>query len=135
MLYGIYAIRRRLFAALHDRWEIHFFSDGDSCPTERFLLSLPRADYIRVRDKLQLLESDGVRLRRPTVDKLTGEIWELRLKGGIGQIRLLYFFHHERIVITHGFIKNQSKVPPQEIDRANGFRDRYLASLGKENPP
>ena len=41
---------------------------------------------------------------------------------------MLYFFHgSERAVLTHGFTKQQSAVPDQEIDYAITCCERYEA--------
>lgn len=55
--------------------------------------------------------------------KLTNEIWEFRtLYGGI-QYRLLAFWDKSKatetlVISTHGFVKKRSKVPFNEIQRA-----------------
>jgi phage-related protein len=63
--------------------------------------------------------------------KLTEEIWEFRtLYQGL-QYRLLAFWDkadnaNTLVISTHGFIKKQSKVPEQEIDRAEQQRKKYF---------
>ncbi|MBI3548232.1 MAG: type II toxin-antitoxin system RelE/ParE family toxin [Elusimicrobia bacterium] len=68
---------------------------------------------------LDLLASQGPNLKRPYADVLRDGIRELRVRLGSNQYRALYFFIvGKHIVITHGILKNEDKVPPGEIDRA-----------------
>ena len=88
----------------------------------------PALDYIRSQIKshrskigraLQYLEDLGHLARRPQVDYLGDQIYELRVAIEQHQHRLLYFFHGRSIiVITSGILKNEGKVPPSETDRA-----------------
>jgi phage-related protein len=81
---------------------------------------------------LTMLRERGNALKRPYVDLLRDHIWELRVKCQAGQVRLLYFFFDgHRIIITHGFVKKQSAVPPAEIDRAIAVRAAYYANAKK----
>ena len=63
--------------------------------------------------------------------KLTDEIWEFRtLYQGL-QYRLLAFWDKSSavdtlVVSTHGFVKKQSKVPDQEIEKALQLRTKYF---------
>ncbi|WP_264551552.1 type II toxin-antitoxin system RelE/ParE family toxin [Flavobacterium sp. N2038] len=63
--------------------------------------------------------------------KLTDEIWEFRTLYQGNQYRLLAFWDKTNskntlVVSTHGFIKKQSKVPQNEILRANKIRFNYF---------
>jgi phage-related protein len=63
--------------------------------------------------------------------KLTDDIWEFRTLYEGMQYRLLAFWDKtsttETLVIsTHGFIKKQSKVPNQEIQKAHQSRAKYF---------
>jgi phage-related protein len=63
--------------------------------------------------------------------KLTNNIWELRtLYQGL-QYRILAFWDKTNevntlVICTHGFIKKQSKVPDNEIDKAEKQRTKYF---------
>ncbi len=63
--------------------------------------------------------------------KLTDDIWEFRtLYQGL-QYRLLAFWDktdnaNTLVISTHGFIKKQSKVPDNEIDKAVKQRTKYF---------
>ncbi len=73
---------------------------------------------LKVQDKLivrvELLAEKGYELRRPHADYLEDGIYELRTKIGRGNYRILYFFHDQQAVLSHGFTK-ESRIPPKEI--------------------
>ncbi|HLF45558.1 MAG TPA: type II toxin-antitoxin system RelE/ParE family toxin [Chitinophagaceae bacterium] len=69
--------------------------------------------------------------------KLQKDIWELRIKSGGKQIRLLAFWdktnEQETLVLaTHGFIKKVDKVPSNEIEIAMNIRSKYFESKLKK---
>ena len=43
------------------------------------------------------------------------------------QVRILYFFDGKRVVLTQGFLKKTSAVPPEEIDRAVRRMEDWLS--------
>jgi phage-related protein len=60
----------------------------------------------------------GHELRRPEADYLRDGIYELRIRVGSVNYRLLYFFHGQTVsVIAHGLTKEDS-VPAGDIKRA-----------------
>ena len=68
--------------------------------------------------------------------KLTGEIWEFRtLYQGL-QYRILAFWDktdnsNTLVISTHGFVKKQSKVPDNEISKAESQRKKYFQDKSK----
>jgi phage-related protein len=65
--------------------------------------------------------------------KLENDIWELRVRYGSIQIRLLAFWDKSDnkstlVIATHGFIKKVDKVPENEIERAKNLRNKYFES-------
>ena len=69
--------------------------------------------------------------------KLQQDIWELRVRFGGMQIRLLAFWDKtdgdETLVLaTHGFIKKVDKVPANEIERAINIRAKYFDNKSKK---
>jgi phage-related protein len=68
--------------------------------------------------RIELLRQLGHELRRPTADYLRDGIYELRIRSGKRQIRLLYFFQGRNLaVLAHGFFK-EGRIPKTDIDRA-----------------
>ena len=100
----------------------------------------PALDYIRAQVKghrakigraLHYLEEFGNLARRPQVDYLGKDIYELRVAIDQHQHRLLYFFHGRSIiVVTTGLLKNMGKVPPAEIVHARNCRADWLERFG-----
>ena len=76
----------------------------------------------RIRD----LAREGFKLQPPLAKPLRDKIYELRPKTGRVNYRILYFFHNEKAVITHGLTK-ESEVPERDIEYA--IYCRKLVSL------
>jgi phage-related protein len=89
---------------------------------------LPFHAQARCRARLQLLAEQGPMLRRPAADYLRDGIYELRVKAERRQYRVLYFFHGRvSVVLSHGFHKRRSLVPPIEIERAMERKRAFLS--------
>lgn len=96
----------------------------------------PALDYIRMQAKahkakigraLQYLKELGHLARRPMVDYLGNGLYELRIPADGHQHRVLYFFHERTvIVLTSAFLKNEDKVPPEELARAWRRRTEWI---------
>jgi phage-related protein len=87
----------------------------------------------KVQDKLvvrlERLGELGHELRRPEADYLRDDIHELRVKAQSVNYRVLYFFHgRQMVVLSHGFSKQQAKVPAKEIKTAIRRRDSFQKS-------
>lgn len=89
----------------------------------------------KVQDKcivfIERLEQMGHELRRPTADYLRDGIYELRVKREGINYRILYFFHDNQAIISHGFMKQAGKVPEKEIEIALRSRRKFLANPKK----
>ena len=103
-----------------------------------FLESLERKHYEKI---LYNIRKAQVEHNPELFKKLTDDIWEFRtLYQGL-QYRLLAFWDKTSatdtlVVSTHGFIKKQSKVPENEIEkavknRAKYFENKYLKNKKK----
>ena len=69
--------------------------------------------------------------------KLQKDIWELRIRFGGKQIRLLAFWDktddkQTLVLATHGFVKKVDKVSVNEIERAINIRTKYFESKKKK---
>ena len=109
-------------------FEIVFLDDAFE-----FLNGLEKKHYEKILFNIRKAQVD----RDPELfKKLKDEIWELRtLYQGI-QYRLLAFWdkteaQNTLVISTHGFIKKRSKVPDNEITKANKLRVKYFEE--KEN--
>ena len=110
------------------KWNIEFYSDIDgNCELEKWVMKLKVSQRDKVIAWIDKLQEMGPLLPRPYADILRDGIHELRIKVSSNQVRILYFFVFEsRIVLTHPFYKNVSKVPENEINKAIKIRDEYI---------
>ncbi|OGS21433.1 MAG: hypothetical protein A3J83_08455 [Elusimicrobia bacterium RIFOXYA2_FULL_40_6] len=113
-------------------YEIIFYTNqrGDS-PVDEFLDSLQIKTRAKVEKWLQRLQEYGPNLPRPFSDTLRDKIRELRVSHGGLEIRLLYFFWHDRaIIVAHGFLKKTREVSEQDIERAVRVKNDFLLRHG-----
>lgn len=81
----------------------------------------------RVDAFIERLRVYGNRMQGKFVKKLTGNIFELRVKQLDRIFRVLFFYHPGMlIVITSGFQKKTQQTPPGEIARAEQLRTLWM---------
>ena len=79
----------------------------------RFLMScLIQRGYIRNVQKMEKLKGGE-------------EIWELKVKMGLGNFRIFSFRKGPTWFLTHGFTKKMKRTRREEIKRAVRIRSRY----------
>ncbi len=101
---------------------------GGKVPLLEWMDKLPQKIKNKWTERLEDLERYGCELRRPICDYLRDEIYELRVKRGRVNYRILYSFVGQNIVLlSHGCYK-EKKVPEIEIDRATKRRENYLSN-------
>lgn len=110
------------------QWDVEFYSDSDgNCELAYWIMKLKVSQQDKVIAWIDKLQEMGPLLPRPYADLLRDGIHELRIKVSGNQVRILYFFVFEnRIVLTHPFYKNVSKVPEKEIKKAIQLREEYI---------
>jgi phage-related protein len=109
------------------RIEFYRTSDG-KCPIEDFFDSLDSRQIQKVAWTLRLIKELEI-IPKQYIKKLEGtnDIWEIRVLAFGINIRLLCFQEKGNLIIlTHGFIKKQSKVPKAEINKAEKYKKEYL---------
>jgi phage-related protein len=97
--------------------------DG-TCPVIKWLDKLPPKVQDKCIVKVERLADMGHELRRPEADYLRDGIYELRATYQGVHYRMLYFFHGEVAVISHGLIKEKI-VPAREINLAIKHKSMY----------
>jgi phage-related protein len=104
-----------------------FYREEDGAvPILDWLDTLPEKAQDKCRLKLERLQERGHELRRPEADFLRDGVYELRVRHGRVNYRMLYFFYENiAAVISHGVVKEQ-RVPPKEIDRAVTAKERFV---------
>lgn len=100
-----------------------FYQEKDgTVPVLEWLEELRRRGKRKVvakcQERIQRLAALGFELRRPLADFLRDGIYELRIRQGRVNYRILYFFHaDETAVLAHGLTK-EGQVPNADIERA-----------------
>jgi phage-related protein len=104
---------------------VFYREDDGTVPLLDWLAALPEKAIDKCRLRIERLRQLGHELRRPEADYLRDGIYELRVRLGRVNYRMLYFFHHDiAAVVSHGLAKEQ-RVPPTDIDRAIRARFRF----------
>ena len=87
----------------------------------------PKA-YDKCRAAIARLALLGHELRRPEADYLRDDIYELRIRSGSVNYRLLYFFHGRTVsVVAHGLTK-EAAVPAASINQAIARKAAFIAN-------
>jgi phage-related protein len=103
-----------------------FKDEEDACPLLEWLDELPAKVQDKCIVRIERLQELGYELRRPEADILRNGIYELRTSFQSVDYRMLYFFHQQTAVISHGLTK-EKKVPEGEIEVA--IRHRKLFEM------
>lgn len=108
------------------RLEFYRTARGDE-PALEYIRARVKAHRAKIGRALRYLEELGHSARRPMVDYLGDGLYELRIPADGNQHRVLYFFHERTmIVVTSAFLKNEEKVPMEELARARRRRTEWL---------
>jgi phage-related protein len=95
-------------------------------PVNEFLDTLPLNERARVVRAIELLKTNGTRLRMPYARSLESKLWELRVPAGRMDYRVIYTpWPGHRFVLLHAFAKKTQKTPLRELEIAR----RRLAEL------
>lgn len=95
---------------------VFYREDDSSVPVLDWLTGLSDRAKDRCVARLARLAQLGYELRRPEADFVVDGIYELRAKCSGINFRILYFFYGQQaVVVSHGFVKQQARVPGREI--------------------
>jgi len=105
--------------------KVIFFADNDgSAPLLTWIDNLPSKVQDKCIVKIERLAEMGHELRRPEADLLRDGIYELRIAFRSIQYRILYFFHEDMAIISHG-LKKESEVPGRDIELALKRKEEF----------
>jgi phage-related protein len=93
--------------------EIIFFNQR----IEDFICKLEKPAVAKVLRTLDLLEKFGNRLGMPHSKKIGKGLFELRIRGKT-EIRIMYCFHKNAIMLLYIFVKKTQKIPRKIIEIA-----------------
>jgi len=90
----------------------------------------------KILARLEFLGEHWHELRRPIVDKIDRDLYELRVSFAWNNVRVIYaFMFKDYIVLLHAFRKKSDKIPENDIAKARlrliDFESRYNAGLIK----
>ena len=109
--------------------QVFFFQDERDIPVRSWLQELRRTDkrvYAKCIARIRLLAQLGHELRRPLADYLEEDIYELRIRRGRINYRILYFFHGQNIaILTHGLVKEDA-ISQADLIRAIKRKKAFL---------
>lgn len=116
------------------KFEIIFYEKEDgTMPAQDFLDSLDDKMRAKMILTVDMLKTNGNRLREPYSKPLDDGIMELRAVVGTNISRVLYFFVvGQKVILTNGFIKKTQKTPKKEITLAKKYREDYIARERKK---
>lgn len=111
--------------------EFYVKSDG-SKPVADFLDSLPDKLAAKTARSIKVFEDKGFMLKKPYLEKIDGDIWELRTIQSTNITRVMFFFFDgEKAILTNGFVKKTDKTPSNEIQKAKEYRKDYYRRFKK----
>ena len=109
--------------------EIKFYhTQSGHCPVEDFLDSLSDKHTEKVLWVLRIIRNLDY-VPKEYLKKLisTDDLWEIRVKSGNNQFRIICFFDHGKIIVlTHWFAKKSQKVPKKEIKLSQERKKDYI---------
>ena len=97
------------------QWKVTYYSkQGNSMPVKEYIDDLSIREQAKTLAFIELLEEKGPNLPRPYADLLEDGIHELRIKLKGTQVRILYFFCYQNIIVlSNAFDKHSDKVPKE----------------------
>jgi len=96
-------------------YEIHYYSEAVQLDIAALPATL-KARYFQLTDRMEI---HGPNLGEPHTKAFGEGLFELRLKGAEGIVRVFYCTRiGRRIVMLHGFVKKSQKTPARELKLA-----------------
>ncbi|SRR6266540_1212742 len=112
--------------------EASFYKEGDgTCPVLEFLKDEPARVRQQARERISLLKERGHTARRPFVEYLGEDLYELRWHTGRVQYRILYFFHGQKAVVLCHALTKEDKIPVADRNRALRRKSLFEANPAK----
>ena len=108
--------------------ELHYYQEDDEVPVYEWLSDLRDKDRKALTSclaKIRMLAASGHELRRPHADYLRDGIYELRVRQGRVNYRILYFFHGKNVALLVHALTKEKAVPVADIERAIRRKQRY----------
>lgn len=109
-------------------WNIYFFETkrGERIVKE-YIKTLHTETVGKISERIALLKLHGPFLGMPYSKRITGKLYELRIRG-VQEVRIFYTFSSGNIFLLHAFKKKSQKTPIKEINTALE-RSKHLTKL------
>lgn len=73
----------------------------------------------KILARIEFLEEHWHEVRRPLVDKIDKDLYELRVEFAWNNVRVLYaYMFKDYIVLLHGLVKKTNKIPENDKQKA-----------------
>jgi len=79
---------------------------------------MDRQGYAKCVARIRMLSQLGHELRRPLADYLDQGIYELRIRRGRVNYRILYFFYRQEASVLAHAITKEDQISRRDLDRA-----------------
>jgi phage-related protein len=118
--------------------DVIFYQEEEAgdVPVLDWLNELRRSDqraYETCVAAIERLAESGHELRRPLADFLRDGIYELRIRKGRVNYRILYFFHGRHLAVLGHALTKEDKVPKADIERAVRRKKAFEADTVKHS--
>ncbi len=98
--------------------DVYFFkTETNKEPVRQWLQLLTSRNKKLIGEDIKTVQF-GWPLGMPLVRHIDGEIWEVRSRLSEGIARILFILDDNAMVLIHGFIKKQQKIPKLDLDLA-----------------
>jgi phage-related protein len=112
--------------------QVHFYADENGqAPVLQWLQELQARNaraYAKCVAAIQELAARGHELRRPLAENLGGGLYELRVRVGRENHRILYFFHGRNVTILAHALTKEDVIARSDMDRAARRRALFQAN-------
>jgi len=119
------------------RTDVVFYQEDESdVPVLDWLKEIRRTDqraYATCVAAIERLADFGHELRRPLADFLRDGIFELRVRKGRVNYRILYFFHGRGLAILGHALTKEDRVPSADMERALRRKKAFEANPVKHS--
>jgi len=101
-------------------------------PAKDFINGFDEKTRAKILARIEYLEKYWHEVRRPLVDKIDRDLYEIRVEFAWNNVRVLYgYMFKEYIVLLHGLVKKTDRIPVNDKDKARlrmlDFQARYDA--------
>ncbi|MFH1326456.1 MAG: type II toxin-antitoxin system RelE/ParE family toxin [Candidatus Falkowbacteria bacterium] len=119
----------------NSKLRLHFYRNiNNKSLIEDFFYSLDKKVRAKILVYINMLISQGGRLKFPYARHMEDKIWELRVDFDKNFYRIFYFiFDGEKIILLHGFNKKTNKTSSKEISKAKNYYKDYLINLNDQS--